>query len=106
MGRGSRHKPKRLPKKLLQIRNTLGLSQNGMVRHLGLTEELSQEYISGFERGVREPSFTVLLQYARAAGVWMDVLVDDQLDLPSKIPSIPKHEGITRKSSYKPKSKR
>ena len=90
MGRGSRHKPKRLPEKLLQLRNALGLSQNGMVRHLGLTEELSQEYISGFERGVREPSFTVLLLYARAAGVWMDVLVDDQLDLPNKIPSTPK----------------
>jgi transcriptional regulator with XRE-family HTH domain len=101
MGRGSRHKPKRLPEKLLQIRTALGLSQNGMVRHLGLSEELSQEYISGFERGVREPSFIVVLQYARVAGVWMDVLVDDALDLPAKLPSIPKHEGIPRKPSSK-----
>lgn len=106
MGRGSRHKPRRLPEKLLHIRTALGLSQNGMVRCLGLTDELSQEYISGFERGIREPSFTVVLQYARAAGVWMDVLVDDGLDLPGKLPSLTKHEGIPRKSSSKEKLKR
>jgi len=69
-----------------------------MVRCLGLNE-LSQEYISGFERGIREPSFTVVLQYARAAGVWMDVLVDDELDLPAKLPSREKHEGISRKAA-------
>lgn len=97
MGRNSRDKPKRLPEKLLQVRTTLGLSQNGMVRHLGLTKELSQEYISGFERGVREPSLSVVLHYARAAGVWMDVLVDDELDLPQVLPSRRKHEGIPRK---------
>jgi transcriptional regulator with XRE-family HTH domain len=101
MGRGSRHKPKRLPEKLLQIRASLGLSQNGMVRRLGLTGELSQEYISGFERGVREPSFTVVLQYARVAGVWMDVLVDDELDLPAKLPSVPKHQGINKNPAPK-----
>jgi len=101
MGRGSRNKPKRLPEKLLQIRTALALSQNGMVRRLGLIEELSQEYISGFERGVREPSFTVVLQYARVAGVWADVLIDDGLDLPTKLPSLPKHEGIPRKPASK-----
>ena len=106
MGRGSRNKPKRLPEKLLQIRTALGLSQNGMVRRLGLTDKLSQEYISGFERGIREPSFTVLLQYARTAGVWMDVLVDDHLDLPDKLPSISKHEGVPRRSSSKKRIKR
>jgi transcriptional regulator with XRE-family HTH domain len=105
MGRGSRNKPKRLPEKLLQIRTALGLSQNGMVKRLGLTKELSQEYISGFERGIREPSFTVVLQYARTAGVWMDVLVDDELDLPAKLPSLEKHEGIPRTSTSKRKLK-
>jgi transcriptional regulator with XRE-family HTH domain len=105
MGRGSRQKPKRLPEKLLEIRMALGLSQNGMVRCLGLTEELSQEYISGFERGIREPSFTVVLQYARAAGVWMDVLIDDGLDLPLRLPSPGKHEGIQRKAASKGKLK-
>lgn len=97
MGRGSRDKPTRLAKKLLQIRETLSLSQNGMIRRLGLEDVLTQEYISGFERGVREPSLLVLLRYARVAGVWMDVLVDDDLDLPQKLPSVAKHEGIPRK---------
>ena len=87
MGRGTRNKPKRLPEKLLQVRISLGLSQNGMVRRLGTDEVLSQEYISGFERGNREPSLIVLLRYARVAGVAMEVLVDDELDLPERLPA-------------------
>jgi len=105
MGRGSRNKPRRLAEKLLQIRIALGLSQNGMVRRLGLTEELSQEYISGFERGIREPSFSVVLQYARSAGVCMDVLVDDEVELPPKLPGIARHGEILRKSASKKKLK-
>lgn len=87
MGRGTRNKPKRLPEKLLQVRISLGLSQNGMVKRLGTDEELSQEYISGFERGNREPSLIVLLRYARVAGVAMEVLADDELDLPERLPA-------------------
>jgi transcriptional regulator with XRE-family HTH domain len=88
MGRGSRRKPKHLAEKLLQIRTTLGLSQNGMIKRLGLTDELTQDYISGYERGVREPALPVLLEYARIAGIWIDVLVDDELDLPKKLPNV------------------
>jgi transcriptional regulator with XRE-family HTH domain len=93
MGQASRIKPTRLAEKLLHIRTALGLSQNGLIRHLGLTESLSQNAISAFERGTREPPLPVLLQYARVAGVWMDVLVDDELDLPRKLPSL-KHKGV------------
>lgn len=106
MGRGTRDKPKRLPEKLLQIRIALDLSQNGMVRRLGLTEDLSQEYISGFERGIREPSLNVVLKYARAAGVCMDVLVDDGLELPPKLPGIARHGKFSRKPPSKGKLKR
>ena len=101
MGTASRRKPTRLGEKILHIRTALGLSQNEMIARMGLTEELSQYNISTFERDVREPSLPVLLQYARAAGVCMDVLVDDDLDLPTKLPSIPKHEGAHRKASSK-----
>ena len=101
MGTASRRKPARLAEKLLQIRNTLDLSQNELIARMGLTEELSQYNISTFERGLREPSLPVLLQYARAAGVWVDVLIDDELDLPAKLPSISKREGIHRKPSSK-----
>jgi transcriptional regulator with XRE-family HTH domain len=98
MGRGTRRQPERLAEKLLQIRIALNLSQNEMIARLGLQDELSQEYISGFERGVREPSLPVLLQYARVAGVWMDILVDDRLDLPEKIPARIRQEDLQNSS--------
>lgn len=85
MGRTSREKPARLGEKLLQIRNAFGLSQNEILSRLGLTERLSRDDISKYERGVREPSLLVLLRYARAAGVSTDVLIDDELDLPARL---------------------
>jgi hypothetical protein len=39
-------------------------------------------YISGYERGLREPPLVVLLQHARLAAVPLENLVDDNLDLP------------------------
>jgi transcriptional regulator with XRE-family HTH domain len=86
MGRASREKPARLAEKLLKIRTALGLSQNGMLRCLGVAEKGYRNYISDFENGVREPSLPMLLKYARAVGVPMDVLVDDDLDLPEHLP--------------------
>jgi transcriptional regulator with XRE-family HTH domain len=99
MGTASRPKPTRLAQKLLQIRLALGLSQNGMARRLGLADKLSQYTISAYERDVREPPLTVLLRYARVAGVWADVLMDDELDLPDRLPASPKHQGNPRKRS-------
>jgi len=46
--------------------------------------------ISEFETGKREPSLIVVLQYARLANVCADILIDDKLDLPDKIPAKPK----------------
>jgi transcriptional regulator with XRE-family HTH domain len=93
--------PKRLAQKLLEIRQKLNLSQNGLIHQMELEETLSREKISAYERGERVPSLSVLLQYARVAGVWVDVLIDDDLDLPAKLPSSPKHEGISRKPASK-----
>jgi transcriptional regulator with XRE-family HTH domain len=92
MGRATPAKPKRLAEKLLQIRSALGLSQNGMLRRLNSPDKLLQTSVSGYERGVREPPLLILLEYARAAGVCIDVLVDDSLDLPKKLPNKPKHQ--------------
>jgi hypothetical protein len=39
----------------------------------------------------------ILLQYARLANVYMEALVDDDLDLPTNIPAPTKTEGIRRK---------
>ena len=106
MGTASRSKPKRLADKLFQIRQALRLSQNGLISRLGLTDKLSQYNISVFERGVREPPLEVLLLYARAVGVWVDVLIDDELDLPAKLPSTRKSEGVARKAASRKSAKR
>lgn len=97
MGRASRETPKHLGKKLLQIRTALGLSQDGMLRRLGLAEDYGRHYISGFETGEREPSLLVLLEYSRVAKVWINVLVDDGVNLPDKLPSQVMHRGIRRR---------
>jgi transcriptional regulator with XRE-family HTH domain len=91
MGRASKRKPTRLAEKLLQIRLALGLSQNELIRHLELTDELLQASISGYELGTRIPPLPVLLRYAEVAGVCTDMLINDKLDLPDKLPSKPKH---------------
>ncbi|HEX7314492.1 MAG TPA: helix-turn-helix transcriptional regulator [Pyrinomonadaceae bacterium] len=91
MGRTSREKPERLGEKLLQVREALGLSQNDLLGRLGLTERLNRDDISKYERGVREPSLLVLLRYARAAGISTDALIDDELDLPAKLPGKSRH---------------
>jgi transcriptional regulator with XRE-family HTH domain len=85
MGRGSRDKPTKLGKKLAQIRAHLGVSQDGLVRVLGLSAKLTRNDISKYERGLREPALLVLLKYARAAKVNVEVLIDDELELSKKV---------------------
>jgi transcriptional regulator with XRE-family HTH domain len=97
MGRLPRPKPSRLPEKLLQIRLALDLSQDGMLQRLGLHEKLSRTSISAYELGTGEPPLPVLLDYARIANVWMDAIVDDDLDLPDRLPSAKKSEGVRRR---------
>ena len=99
MGRASRETPKRLGEKLLRIRTALGLSQDGMLRRLGLAEEYGRHYISGFETGEREPSLLVLLKYSEVARVWINALVDDEVNLPDKIPSQAMNPGVGRRVS-------
>ena len=91
MGIRPRQKPKRLAEKLLAVRTALGLSQAQAVKSLGAEGMIVPGQISEFETGKREPSLPVLLCYARLAGVCLDVLVDDELDLPAKLPAKPKH---------------
>jgi len=86
MGTSRRPRPARLASKLRQIRIRLGLTQE----QLGelLTTRKSPVYpghVSEFERGKREPSLLALLSYARAAEIQMELLVDDKLELPSKL---------------------
>jgi transcriptional regulator with XRE-family HTH domain len=94
-----RPRPKRLAEKLLQIRIALGLSQPRMLRTLGVEEQIDYTMISKNEFDKNEPPLEILLQYARAAGVHMEDLVDDELDLPAKLPANVKHRGLKRKSA-------
>ena len=98
MARGARVRPERLPEKLLQIRVALGLSQSELLRRLRLEDQMDYRRISEFERGTTEPHLTVLLQYARAAGVHMEDIVDDELDLPERLPGNVRYKGIKRKA--------
>lgn len=83
MGRAHRIRPKRLAAKLLAIRTRLDLTQPELIKALNVKgARLHPASISLYENGEREPSLIVLLRYARLAGVTMDVLVDDKLDLP------------------------
>ncbi len=88
MGRSRRPQPARLAEKLLDIRLRLDLSQSQMLRRLGDTKtRIHAPHISGYESGTREPPLVVLLQYARVASVPVEVLIDDEQDLPDKLPS-------------------
>lgn len=90
MGRSSRPKPERLASKLLQVRAKLGLTQDEMLERLDYHKSpLYASQISDFEQGKREPPLLVLLQYSRAAGITMEVLVDDEVDLPERLPYKP-----------------
>jgi transcriptional regulator with XRE-family HTH domain len=94
MGKAERERPARLAKKLLHIRSALGLSQNEMIRRMGLTDKIVQQDVSTYELDQREPPLRVLLEYAKAAAGgadgsahYLEILIDDELDLPDKLPS-------------------
>ena len=87
MGLARRPAPHKLSQKLLLIRQRLGLSQNEMLRALNVAGSYDRASISGYERGERQPPLTVLLRYAQVANICLDVLADDEEDLPEKLPA-------------------
>ncbi len=91
MGRAARLRSARLAEKLRAIREALGLSQNELIKRLELEDLIYQSNVSGYESGEREPPLPILLKYAQAAGICLDVLANDDLDLPVKLPAKPKH---------------
>lgn len=86
MGTNPRVRPKRLAEKLRYIRSSLELTQGELLRRLDVEGLATQSKISEFESGAREPSLLILLQYSRLAGVHMEDLVDDETDLPERLP--------------------
>jgi transcriptional regulator with XRE-family HTH domain len=102
----ARPRPQRLAEKLLQIRNALGLSQTELWRRLDAEDEIPFKRISKYELGQNEPPLIILLKYARAAGVHVEALIDDELDLPKKLPGPVKYGEIERHYISRRKSKR
>jgi len=101
MGKGNRPRPEQLAVKLLTIRQKIdgGLSQNEMLRKLGLENDLERDRISKYERGTLDPPWYVLLRYAEISNIYLEVLIRDTLSLPEKIPSKKKSEGIIIKQT-------
>jgi transcriptional regulator with XRE-family HTH domain len=89
MGTRGRPRPERLAEKLLEIRAKLGLSQNGMIRRMGLQDRLVQAEVSAYELGLREPPLFVLLEYAKAGNLLVEWLIDDEVNLPDELPASP-----------------
>ena len=88
----ARLRPRRLAEKLLQIRNTLGLSQSQLLQQLSVQGEVPYTRISDYELDKNEPTLMVLLEYARVAGVHLEEIVDDELNLPPSLPGPVKYK--------------
>jgi transcriptional regulator with XRE-family HTH domain len=94
----ARPRPKRLAEKLRQIRLALELSQTEMHRRLETEEQISYTRISDYELDKNEPSLMTILAYARAASVHIEDIVDDDLDLPERLPGTVRYQGLPRKT--------
>ena len=103
MKKASPTKSGRLAKKLKKIRLELKLSQSQILEQLGFSDHLFRSNISQYERGHRIPSPLVLLEYARIVNVDLAVLIDDQLDLPERLPCSSKKEGLGRAGKVRKK---
>lgn len=94
-----RPRPMRLGSKLRQIRIGLGLSQSQMLAKLGLEDTMHYGRISQYENDEREPTLMTLLAYSHVAGVHLEDIVSDDLDLPAKLPGNVNYQGLRHKSS-------
>jgi len=61
---------------------------------LGVEDLIEYNSISRYELNKNEPPLMILLEYARLANVYVEVLIDDSLDLPDRLPSPAKSEGV------------
>ena len=101
MGKKPRTKPRRLGKKLRQIRETLGLSQNEMLRRAGLDKKYGRNNLSNYELDKREPPYPILLGYSHVSGIPINVILDDKLALPQEFLRTPASDRVTAKKRAK-----
>jgi transcriptional regulator with XRE-family HTH domain len=83
MGTREAERPERLAEKLRRIRLKLGLSQAKMAEALEqYGVKVHRGYISFYENDIRVPPILIVLGYARLSKVSMELLIDDERDLP------------------------
>lgn len=85
-----RPKPERLGEKLRQIREAFGISQQHLPARLGLMG-MHPGRISEYENNLREPTAMTMLAYADLAGVHVEDIINDKVDLPKKLPGKVRH---------------
>lgn len=77
--------PAKLGRKLKALREHLELTGEQLIERLDCPSiPLNQGKIKKYEENLREPPSIVLLRYARLAGVPVDDLADDAVDLELK----------------------
>jgi hypothetical protein len=64
-----------------------------LIKLMEVDDQIAYHRISEYELGRREPSLSMLLAYARVAGVHLEDIVNDYLELPDKLPGKVKHPG-------------
>ena len=97
MGRSKRPKTKNLAKKLKQIRTELSLTFEETIEKLNCPHiSLYPASIYEYEKDKREPPLEILLQYSRLANVYVEALIDDNLELPRKLPAKKKSLGLKK----------
>jgi len=65
----------------LQIRLSLAMSQGEMVKRLGVQDLIHYTTISKYELDKNEPPLAILLAYARLAGIPVEQIIDDEVEL-------------------------
>src|SRR5262245_37838551 len=94
----ARPRPRRLAEKLLYIRLSLRLSQRQMVKSLGVEDQIHYTNISKYELDKNEPPLGILLAYARTAQVHLEEIIDDDINLPRRLPGTFDYKTAARRS--------
>ena len=95
--------PRRLGEKIRQIRWYFHLTQGKMlliVNPLETTEE-NRARIGQYERGIRVPSLVEVKNYADHAGIGIEILTNDDLQLPDAIRQAKNPKGKSRRTRTK-----
>ena len=86
MGSGKRIRPAKLGEKLKTIRENLGLTTEELIIKLDCPAvPLYRASITQYEKNRREPPLILLLKYARLAKITVDILIDDESKIESKL---------------------